>query len=192
MIIEEFKKKRRNSDKIDTYVVYICQNCGEKSETTKANYNKKKTGLCRPCSSSNTGLSKTGLESKTKGIPREHLRGVNSKNWRGGRYINSSGYVMVLNKHGSVGRSSGWENYRPEHIVVIEKHIGRKLEKDECVHHIDGDRQNNNIDNLVVIDSNKHHRVTHMSLQSVGYELYKKGFIIFNRDSLIYEEFKKQ
>ena len=34
------------------------------------------------------------------------------------------------------------------HRIVMEKKLGRPLKKGEVIHHIDGDNQNNNIDNL--------------------------------------------
>lgn len=186
MIVRKFIKKRRSSKKTDTYVVYICSSCREESETSIANYKKRKTQLCRPCSSKKTGKSLAGKQSKSKGIPRSHLRGENSKNWNGGKYLNKQGYVMILTNHGSVGRTSGWSNYRPEHIVVVENCIGRKLKQGECIHHIDGNKQNNSIENLCLTDSNKHHKEIHFSLQKVGYELFKSGVIKFNTETKQY------
>lgn len=39
---------------------------------------------------------------------------------------------------------------------LLEQHIGRKLESDEVVHHLDGDKTNNDLDNLVVRDREDH------------------------------------
>jgi len=47
-----------------------------------------------------------------------------------------------------------------EHRLVMELHIGRKLDKNEIVHHIDGDRFNNDISNLRIM-SVKEHSVVH-------------------------------
>lgn len=59
------------------------------------------------------------------------------------------------------------------------------------MHHIDGNRQNNKLENLVVIPSNKHHRITHHSLQKIGYELVKAGLIQFDREACEYKAYEK-
>lgn len=45
---------------------------------------------------------------------------------------------------------------RHEHRVVAEQKYGRKLTRDDIVHHIDGNRRNNHPDNLVVITRAEH------------------------------------
>lgn len=46
-----------------------------------------------------------------------------------------------------------------EHIYVMCKHIGRKLNDDECVHHIDRDKTNNSIKNLQLLTLIEHSRL---------------------------------
>ena len=65
------------------------------------------------------------------------------------RTINKSGYVDTKDNNG---------NWKKEHNIVIEKHIGRKLKKGEVVHHIDHNRSNNNIENLVLCESQFDHQ----------------------------------
>lgn len=47
-----------------------------------------------------------------------------------------------------------------EHRWIMQNHLGRKLSKDEHVHHIDGNGMNNEISNLIVL-SNANHQKLH-------------------------------
>lgn len=46
--------------------------------------------------------------------------------------------------------------YVLEHRVVMENHLGRLLNADEVVHHIDGNKKNNSIDNLQLFTREEH------------------------------------
>lgn len=46
-----------------------------------------------------------------------------------------------------------------EHVYVMYSHIERPLEKDECVHHIDRDKTNNEISNLMLLTISDHARL---------------------------------
>lgn len=45
---------------------------------------------------------------------------------------------------------------QPEHRYIMEQHLGRKLEKDEVVHHINAVKTDNRVENLMVIKQNQH------------------------------------
>lgn len=45
----------------------------------------------------------------------------------------------------------------PEHRYIMEQYLGRKLSNKEVVHHIDHNRKNNSIENLVLFPSNSAH-----------------------------------
>lgn len=47
---------------------------------------------------------------------------------------------------------------RLQHRLVAEKMLGRKLREDEVVHHIDGDKRNNDPENLMVMTAAEHGR----------------------------------
>ena len=46
-----------------------------------------------------------------------------------------------------------------EHVYVMYKHLGRELTAEECVHHIDRNKTNNIISNLVLMTLKEHARL---------------------------------
>lgn len=50
---------------------------------------------------------------------------------------------------------------RHEHRIKAEELLGRKLRRGEVVHHIDGNRRNNSLDNLMVFQSQSDHAKWH-------------------------------
>jgi hypothetical protein len=62
-----------------------------------------------------------------------------------GRRIDPYGYVLI--RVPAMKGIRKWP-YMPEHRLVMERHIGRSLEAHETVHHINGDKQDNRIENL--------------------------------------------
>ncbi len=51
---------------------------------------------------------------------------------------------------------NGRRRARREHRVIVERHIGRRLEPWEVVHHKDGNPSNNQISNLEVVEFGAH------------------------------------
>lgn len=73
-------------------------------------------------------------------------KGRKAWNNKGG-YVNVWGYKRV-----PVGNSKNML----EHRYVMEQHLGRKLDRKEHVHHINGDKLDNRIDNLEVLTNSEH------------------------------------
>lgn len=62
------------------------------------------------------------------------------------------------------GRTYSKEYGRHTHRVEMERILGRKLLPGEVVHHIDGDKRNNDPDNLMVFSSQAEHASYHMKM----------------------------
>lgn len=97
-----------------------------------------------------------GRTKTSKGVSRH--KGDKHPMWKGGRTINSQGYVLVYSPNHPNKTAS---NKVREHRLVVESIIGRYLEKNEDVHHIDGDKLNNSIDNLVALTKSEHTKLHH-------------------------------
>lgn len=91
-----------------------------------------------------------GGTSRPVGHTTSNQVGPNHPYWNGGTRVRSDGYrdIWIDPKDPlAVMRPKG-SSYVPEHRLVMARHLGRPLRKGETVHHIDGDRLNNDISNL--------------------------------------------
>jgi len=74
--------------------------------------------------------------------------GANHPNWKGGRYI-TNGYVSVsITKDSPYSSMAIANGHILEHRLMMAQHLKRPLESHETVHHINGDTQDNRIENL--------------------------------------------
>jgi len=89
-----------------------------------------------------------------------------------GATIQSDGYAHVkIDKDNFFYSMANKEGYLPEHRLVMAMHLGRCLATWELVHHRDGDKLNNKIDNLELMM-----RSQHMIDHNKGYkDGYAKG-----------------
>jgi hypothetical protein len=95
-----------------------------------------------------------------KGYPAARLPGHNNQgsgpdnhNWRGGETRTMYGYInQYAPDHPNVDK----KGYVKQHRLVMEAHLGRLLERSEHVHHINGIKHDNRLQNLIVMTQGEH------------------------------------
>lgn len=104
-------------------------------------------------------LSQQGLEKP------KHNGGVmfgdKPHNWKGGRF-KREGYVFVLSRDHPFADAQG---YVREHRLVMEKFLGRIIPRELVVHHINGIKTDNRIENLQLLTQKEHRRLEALKLK---------------------------
>lgn len=77
--------------------------------------------------------------------------------WKGGRVRLTNGYIQVY----TPGHPRAYRNLVYEHVLVMEKKLGRYLNDKERCHHINGIKDDNREDNLTVCSTNSEHISKH-------------------------------
>lgn len=132
---------------------------------------------CRSCSNKRNGSAKAGKYTAWNSGKRYSIRETERT-----EYVDTHGYVQVWcgRGDGSRGRKDG---YALKHRLIMEDILGRKLTDEEVVHHIDGDKLNNEPSNLYLCKTKNEHRHIHGDLEKVSFELFKMGVIGFDFES---------
>lgn len=108
----------------------------------------------------------------------ENVSGEKSPSYKGGKWI-IDGYVSVYDPTHPLANTRGRVS---EHRLVMEKHLGRYLTKDEVVHHINGIKTDNRIENLKLWNPSDHAKY-HASIRKRG-----KGYFLKGRWSKKYDQ----
>jgi len=95
-----------------------------------------------------TKLEPKHRENAIKSISKNWKSGKENSNWKGGTTLDR-GYRLV--------RIDG-KRIR-ENRYIMEQHLGRKLTRKEHVHHINGDKLDNKVENLMVMSNSEHQKL---------------------------------
>ncbi len=100
-------------------------------------------------------------------IPNKHFTGYcagcartgyRSVHWRGGRAKHPTGYILVrLTPEHPLYCMADKHRLVSEHRLKMAQHIGRPLESHEVVHHKNGIKDDNRIENLELLTKRLHH-----------------------------------
>lgn len=72
-------------------------------------------------------------------------KGSVSKAWKGGHTTSRQGYILIQTENRGISKR---RLYRPEHVLVMENHLGRLLRPKDVIHHKNGIRDDNRLENL--------------------------------------------
>jgi hypothetical protein len=118
----------------------------------KANYSYLKCHLCNKEFKRHFHFHKQNLYRKTEKVfcsdvcKNKYQRLNHGGNWKGGRRL-QKGYVKM------------WvapNTYMFEHRFIMEKYLGRKLTNREFIHHKNGIKDDNRLENLEIVNLNSH------------------------------------
>jgi len=90
------------------------------------------------------------------------------------RYADDNAKGTSLKPSGYIEITRGLNKSRSEHVVIMEESIGRRLFSNECVHHKDGNRSNNDISNLELMTRSEHARL-HAKENNINRQRTEKG-----------------
>ncbi|OJD66230.1 hypothetical protein BAU26_10125 [Bacillus sp. N35-10-4] len=127
-----------------------CCVCGEVFKTKPSHWERRKA-CSRKCDNKRRETMYLGKDN-----PNFENRGAKNPLFKGGRRVNSRGYVLVYHpEHPNCDQ----DGYVMEHRYIMSLHLGRPLEDWEVVHHKDHNKQNNEISNLEVMSLADHTRL---------------------------------
>ena len=153
------------------YIWATCIDCGN-GRWVSLRSGKPKNQRCKSCAN----------KLKPKGF------GVNSTNWKGGRKHDGQGYYAIRVYPGDFFFTmAGKKGYVPEHRLVMAKHLNRCLLSWEVVHHKNGVKTDNRIENLQLLPAKKYHLVD-TSMKSAIAKLQKRVTLLEAENVLLREQ----
>jgi len=106
-----------------------------------------------------------------KGQPQRFLSGHNGR--KPGTHYWVNGYKM-LNGFKENRHNGHRGNPMPEHKFIVEKHLKRITKKGELIHHINGDKTDNRLENLIICSKSIHSKINFLMSEIFQKEYFGK------------------
>jgi len=88
----------------------------------------------------------------------------NHPHWKGGKVYMLNYEFTKITEHPFANQ----EGYIKTSRLVMEKYLGRYLDPEETIHHIDGDVTNNRIENLMLFPNKSEHQIYHWQIRKLA------------------------
>ena len=99
-------------------------------------------------------------------------KGQNNPKWKGGITHDSSGRVMVLRPNHPM--ANGW-GYVYRYRIIMERKLKRFLKPSELIHHLNGNRTDDRIENLLVTTASDHQKMHEHKRDCIGRFTYHEN-----------------
>lgn len=144
---------------VKSYPHQFCQRqCKDKFQSLMMQGNKSNLGKGHP----STKHHSQGENNPMFGV---HRYGEENGNWKGGIKKTDTGYILIYRpKHPNAIN----DKYVFEHRLIMEEFLNRFLTKKEIVHHINKDKTDNRIENLMLFPNHSEHRLYHTKQKALA------------------------
>lgn len=116
-----------------------------------------------------------GYDKRGRPLIGYNQRGRQNNNWKGGRYKDSSGYFILHKPDHPFATTRG---YVKEHRAIWEFYNNATLLPWAAVHHINGIRDDNRIENLIAMNKSTHartHRLEEVAKSKILFGGHNQG-----------------